>query len=77
MLLDKPKLAVTWKTAIDDLKAGKYVAAQKGFAQLDQEAQAYEKANPVIEKAEAALQKNPASQSAKFALEKARGLSKR
>lgn len=72
MLLDKPKLAITWKTALDDLKAGRYQSAQKGFSQIDQEAKAYEKTNPIVERAEAALQKNPQNTSAKLALEKAK-----
>ena len=38
MLLDKPKLAVTWKRGLDDLKSGRYAAASKAFKELDDEA---------------------------------------
>jgi hypothetical protein len=36
MLLDKPKLAVEWKNALDNLKAGKLAEAQVQFKNLDE-----------------------------------------
>ncbi len=37
MLLDKPKLTITWKNALDNLKTGNFKEAEKGFNQLDKE----------------------------------------
>lgn len=41
MLLDKPKLAVTWKNAIDSLKSGNFPEAEKQFKTLDDQVKAY------------------------------------
>lgn len=35
MLLDKPKYAITWKNALDNLKAGNYKQSEKEFKELD------------------------------------------
>lgn len=37
MLLDKPRLAITWKNAIDNLKKGNYQQSEKEFKELDKE----------------------------------------
>jgi|SRR5579872_266068 len=37
MLLDKPTLIIVWKDAIDDLKAGRFAIAEKGFYELENE----------------------------------------
>jgi hypothetical protein len=41
MLLDKPQLAVTWKSALDNLKSGKFEAATRDFTKLDNEVKDY------------------------------------
>lgn len=35
MLLDKPKITLTWKNAIDDFKKGNYKEAEKGFKSVE------------------------------------------
>ena len=40
-LLDKPKLAFTWKTGIQDLKKGNFVGAEKHFEALKQAEEAF------------------------------------
>lgn len=44
-LLDKPKLSITWKKAIDDLKAGNFSSAEKRFNTLHGEILKEEKPN--------------------------------
>lgn len=36
-ILDEPKIAFTWKKAVDDLKKGDFKSSQKGFENLDKE----------------------------------------
>jgi hypothetical protein len=36
-MLDKPKIGITWKRAVDDLKKGNFAAAEKDFATLERE----------------------------------------
>lgn len=37
VLLDKPQLSITWKNALDSMKAGKYEKAEEQFSKLDSE----------------------------------------